>query len=159
MAREVRPPGPPRQFFGLGLPLLQRNPLQFLSDLAANYGDIVYFRSGREHFYLLNHPDFIKDVLLTSARKFAKGRALERTKLLLGEGLLTSEGDFHLRQRRLMQPAFHRDRIARYAEVMRANAERVGESWRDGETMDVAQEMMRLTLAIVAQTLFGADVS
>ena len=158
MARELRPPGPPRQFFGLGLPLLQRNPLQFLSDLAANYGDIVYFRSGREHFYLLNHPDFIKDVLLTSARKFAKGRALERSKLLLGEGLLTSEGDFHLRQRRLMQPTFHRQRIAGYGEAMVDFATRSRERWRNGQEIDVHAEMTALTLAIAGKTLFDADV-
>jgi cytochrome P450 len=158
MAREARPPGPPRQFFGLGLPLLQRDPLKFLSELAAEYGDVVYFRSGREHFYLLSHPDFVKDVLLTSARKFAKGRALERSKMLLGEGLLTSEGEFHLRQRKLMQPAFHRQRIAGYAEAMIEFATRSREGWQAGQEIDVHAEMTALTLAIAGKTLFDADV-
>jgi len=114
---------------------------------------------GPQHLYLTNHPDLIREVLVTRQRSFMKGRALQRTKLLLGEGLLTSEGEFHLRQRRLMQPAFHRDGLLRYAEVMVANAERTARAWRDGATIDVAREMMRLTLSIVAQTLFGSDVS
>jgi cytochrome P450 len=87
-----------------------------------------------------------------------KGRALQRTKVLLGEGLLTSEGELHQRQRRLAQPAFHRDRIARYAEQMIAHASRLGDSWRDGQRVDVAQEMMRLTLGVVAEALFGAEL-
>jgi cytochrome P450 len=77
---------------------------------------------------------------------------------LLGEGLLTSEGATHLRQRRLMQPAFHRDRIAAYADTMVAYADRLRGAWRDGATLDVAQEMNRLTLSIVGKTLFDADV-
>ncbi|HJT16858.1 MAG TPA: cytochrome P450 [Thermoanaerobaculia bacterium] len=152
------PPGPRAWVPGASLRAMQRDPLGFLTRIAREFGDVAHFTFGPQHLYLINHPDLIRDVLVTKQRAFMKGRALQRTKLLLGEGLLTSEGDFHIRQRRLMQPAFHRDRIARYAEVMRANAERVSESWRDGETMDVAQEMTRLTLSIVAQTLFGADV-
>lgn len=88
-----------------------------------------------------------------------KGRALQRTKVLLGDGLLTSEGDLHRRQRRLALPAFHRERIDRYAEVMVALGAAMRDEWRDGATINVAFEMMRLTLAVVAQTLFGTDVS
>jgi cytochrome P450 len=84
---------------------------------------------------------------------------LQRAKRLLGEGLLTSEGDFHRRQRRIAQPAFHRDRIASYAEKMVEYAARTRERWTDGATVDIHQEMMRLTLAIVARTLFDADVN
>ena len=87
-----------------------------------------------------------------------KGLALQRTKVVLGEGLLTSEGELHKRQRRLAQPAFHRDRITRYGQVMVEKTLRARERWRDGEEIDVAHEMMRLTLAVVATTLFGADV-
>ncbi len=76
----------------------------------------------------------------------------------IGEGLLTSEGEFHLRQRRLAQPAFHRQRIANYATTMTDYAQRTGERWQDGATLDISQEMMRLTLAIVGKTLFDADV-
>ncbi|HEY6843802.1 MAG TPA: cytochrome P450 [Thermoanaerobaculia bacterium] len=153
------PPGPRSWVPGASLRAMQRDSLGFLTRVAREFGDVAHFTFGPQHLYLVNHPDLIRDVLVTKQRAFMKGRALQRTKLLLGEGLLTSEGEFHMRQRRLMQPAFHRDRIARYAEVMRTNAERVAESWRDGETIDVAREMARLTLSIVAQTLFGADVA
>src|SRR5258707_3319636 len=83
---------------------------------------------------------------------------MRRAKVLLGEGLLTSEGQFHLRQRRLAQPAFHRQRIAGYAATMVGCGETAAARWTDGETRDISEEMMRLTLAIVAQTLFGAEV-
>lgn len=136
---------------------MQRDPLAFLTRLAREHGDVAHFTFGPQHLYLINHPDLIRDVLVTRQRSFMKGRALQRTKILLGEGLLTSEGDLHLRQRRLMQPEFHRDRLPRYAEVMLANAERMAGEWREDE-MDVAREMSRLTLSIVAQALFGTDV-
>ena len=152
------PPGPRANLFGIGLFPLGRDPLKYMTQLAERYGDIVYFRSGRERFFLLNHPDHIKDLLVTSARKFAKGRALERSRLLLGQGLLTSEGDFHLRQRRLMQPVFHRQRIAGYAEAMVAFAARLRERWSDEQVIDIHQQMTALTLAIAGKTLFDADV-
>src|SRR5438552_2369217 len=152
------PPGPRANLFGIGLFPLGRDPLQYMTQLAERYGDIVYFRSARERFFLLNHPDHIKDLLVTSARKFAKGRALERSRLLLGQGLLTSEGGFHLRQRRLMQPLFHRQRIAGYAEAMVAFAARLRERWSDGQVIDIHQQMTALTLAIAGKTLFDADV-
>jgi cytochrome P450 len=88
-----------------------------------------------------------------------KGLALQRAKRLLGEGLLTSEGDFHRRQRRLAQPAFHRHRITSYADVMTAYAAQTSQGWRNGETLDISEEMMRLTLGIVGKTLFDADVA
>jgi cytochrome P450 len=87
-----------------------------------------------------------------------KGEGLQRAKRLLGEGLLTSEGEFHLRQRRLAQPAFHRQRIAGYAATMVEYTARACDQWRVGETRDVAREVMRLTLAIAGKTLFDADV-
>jgi len=95
---------------------------------------------------------------VTNQNNFTKSRALQRAKVLLGEGLLTSEGALHLRQRRLVQPAFHRPRLIGYSKVMTAYALRTRERWRAGETLDVASEMMRLTLAVVGQTLFSADV-
>jgi cytochrome P450 len=97
-------------------------------------------------------------VLVTHNRKFMKGEGLQRAKRLLGEGLLTSEGEFHLRQRRLAQPAFHRQRIAGYAATMVEYADRACDRWQAGETRDVAREMMRLTLAIAGKTLFDANV-
>lgn len=139
---------------------MRRDPLAFLTRLTAESGDVlVPFHIGPQKAWLFTHPDSIRDLLVTHDRSFMKGRALQRTKVLLGEGLLTSEGELHRRQRRLAAPSFHRDRIARYAEVMKANAIATAESWRDGQEIDAAREMNRLALAIVAQTLFGTDVS
>jgi len=137
---------------------MQKQPIRFLTSLARDYGDVSHFSYGPQHLYFFNHPDLVRDVLVTKSASFMKGRALQRAKRLLGEGLLTSEGEFHRRQRRLAQPAFHRDRIQQYAAVMIDRAEATGAGWRDGESLDVHHEMMRLTLAIVARTLFGTDV-
>ena len=108
--------------------------------------------------YLLNRPDFIQEVLVNGHRSFMKSRVLQRAKTLLGEGLLTSEGDFHLRQRRLVQPAFYRDRLISYANTMSQCARIGAERWKAGDTRDMADEMMRITLAIVGQSLFSRDV-
>jgi cytochrome P450 len=155
------PPGPKSRIPGRILFILQRDRLAFVTRLA-RYGDIAYFTLGSERIYFLNRPEWIADVLVTHSRKFRKGPGLEVTKHLLGEGLLASEGDFHLRQRRLAQPAFHRQRIAAYASTMSCYARRLSDewshSWRPGERRDIHQDMMRLTLAIVGKTLFDADV-
>lgn len=132
--------------------------MKFLSRLAGEYGDVSRFRVGPQEFYFLNHPDYVKDVLVTHNEKFRKGRALERSKRLLGEGLLTSEGEHWRRQRRLAQPAFHRQRINAYGAIMVERAARMSEGWSDGERLDASEEMMRLTLSIVGKTLFDADV-
>jgi cytochrome P450 len=135
-----------------------RDPLQLLTRFAREYGDVTFFRLGAERCYLVNHPQFTRDVLVTHQRNFTKSRGLERAKKLLGDGLLTSEGAHHLRQRRLIQPAFHRDRIAGYAAVMVADAARMRERWQDGASMDIAKELMRVTFAIAGKTLFDTDV-
>jgi cytochrome P450 len=158
MSPDHFPPGPKRRFFGLDFIAFRRDPINFIQRAAREYGDISYFRMGPQDVYFLNHPDFIKDVLVTHQQNFTKGRALQRSKKLLGEGLLTSEGDFHRRQRRLAQPAFHRQQIATYGAAMTACAARMSEGWRDGETLNISHEMMRLTLAIVGKTLFDTDV-
>lgn len=152
------PPGPRSVIPGRALLAMRRDPLSFLTHIARNYGDIAHFKFGPQHVFLLNHPDLIKDVLVTHHRRFMKGRMIQEMKRLLGEGLLTSEGQFHLRQRRLAQPAFHRERIAAYAAVMVEYASRTSERWRHGATLDIAAEMMRLTLGVVGKTLFDADV-
>jgi cytochrome P450 len=113
---------------------------------------------GSQQSYLINHPDLARDVLITNHAKFHKGRALKRSKILLGEGLLTSEGEFHLRQRRMIQPVFHRQRIAAYAHSMIEYGEKMADSWKDDSEIDVSGEMMRLTLQIVGKTLFAAEV-
>ncbi|MEA2174415.1 MAG: hypothetical protein QOD00_2007 [Blastocatellia bacterium] len=153
-----RPPGPQGKLLKPNFLIFRRDPVSFMERMTREYGDIVYFKLGPQDVYFLNHPDFIKDVLVTHHQGFIKGRALQRSKRLLGEGLLTSEGQFHRRQRRLAQPAFHRQRIASYASVMTNYSVRAMERWQDGETLDISQEMMRLTLGIVGKTLFDADV-
>jgi cytochrome P450 len=108
--------------------------------------------------YLVNHPDYVREILVANQGNFIKSRGLRRAKLLLGEGLLTSEGQHHLRQRRLVQPAFHRERLAGYASAMSECAVRWRDRWQAGRTLDVSTEMPHLTLSIVARTLFSADV-
>lgn len=158
VAAARRPPGPRRRIPGEHMIAFRRDPLRFLSRLAREYGDASQFRVGPQVFYFLNHPEYVRDVLVTSHEKFHKGRALQRSKRLLGEGLLTSEGEHWQRQRRLAQPAFHRQRIHGYGRVMVEHAARFSGRWRDGETLAVSDEMMRLTLSIVGKTLFDAEV-
>lgn len=158
MATMLEAPGPKSLWPGGGMLPFRRDPLGFLTRLAREYGDVSQFRIGPIKMFLLNHPDYVRDVLVVNHEKFMKGRALQRSKRLLGEGLLTSEGEHHRRQRRLAQPAFHRKRISSYAAVMSDYAARHSSRWRDGETLDVSEEMMRLTLAVVGKTLFDTDV-
>ncbi len=152
------PPGPKSRIPFRYLRTMQRDPIPFLSRAAAEYGDAVFFRVGPQQIFLFNHPDLIRELLITQHRSFHKSRALQRSKVIFGEGLLTSEEEVHKRQRRLVQPAFHRERIGRYAEVMIDRAAKLSERWRDGEVLDVHHEMMGLTLSVVAKTLFDADV-
>lgn len=153
-----RPPGPKNSPIVGNFFAFRANPLVYLTNAARRYGDIVYFRVMKQHLYVLSHPDFVRDVLVTNQNNFVKSRALDRARILLGEGLLTSEGRHHLRQRRLVQPAFHRERLAGYAAAMSECAVRWRERVRPGH-MDIAREMPQLTLTIVAKTLFSADVA
>lgn len=137
---------------------MRSDPLGLLTSLARQHGDIADLSIGRRRVLLLSHPELVREVLVTQQRSFVKGEGLQRARALLGQGLLTSEGAQHLRQRRLVQPAFHRERIAKYATVMSGATERASAGWRDGTQIDVAHEMMRLTLAIAGKTLFDADV-
>lgn len=152
------PPGPRPLFPAINFVNLRRNPIRFLTRLTEQYGEVVYFKLGPQPVFLLNNPEHIRDVLITHNKQFMKGEGLQRAKRLLGEGLLTSEGEFHLRQRRLAQPAFHRQRIAAYGMTMVEYADRLSNRWQPGEELDVDREMMRLTLAIAGKTLFDADV-
>lgn len=152
-------PRGPRNLPILGnLASFRARPIEFLTGIARDFGDLPYFRLGPYHAYLINHPDYVRDILVTNQGNFIKSRALQRARILLGQGLLTSEGTFHLRQRRLVQPAFHRQRLAGYAAVMTECAARTRDRWTDGTTLDVSNEMMRLTLAVVGKTLFSADI-
>jgi cytochrome P450 len=157
MVNRAEPPSVRPDLFGGHFRTFRRDPIGFLTDLA-RLGDVTTFRMGNQPVFFINHPDLLRDLLVTSQNKFIKGIGLQRTKIFLGEGLLTSEGAFHLRQRRMMQPAFHRERISEYARSMIHYAEKMAEEWSDGEERDIDREMMRLTLAVVGKTLFSADV-
>jgi cytochrome P450 len=137
----------------------RRDPLRTLVDLERECGPAATFGVGPLRFVVLSDPELIKQLLVTQHRSFMKGRALQSTKRLLGEGLLTSEGEHHHRQRRLMQPVFHTQRIASYADCMARFANEAQAQWRDGAVLDVAEEMMRLTLRIVGKTLFNIDAT
>jgi cytochrome P450 len=153
------PPGPKGHVLVGSLPEFRRDVLGFLTACAQQYGDIVPIRLPGRRLILLNHPDLIENVLTAHARHTTKTLLLQSLRPVLGDGLLLSEGDTWLRQRRLIQPAFHRQRIAAYGDVMAGYAERAMEQWKDGETRDVHADMMAITQAIVAKTLFDADVS
>jgi cytochrome P450 len=151
------PPTVKTDFIGGHFRSFRKDPTEFLTKMSA-LGDVTTFKIGKVQAFLINHPDLIRDLLVTNHAKFIKGRALQRAKNLLGEGLLTSEKDFHLRQRRMIQPAFHRARINDYAKAMIEFSDQTSNEWRNGDVRDIDHEMMRLTLNIVGKTLFNADV-
>ncbi|OJH38939.1 cytochrome P450 [Cystobacter ferrugineus] len=155
-----RPPGP------RALPLLgslldfAKHPLAFIESCARDYGDVVYVDLLGAPTYMLQNPEHIEHVLVTRHRAYAKDKR-ERRMLggrLLGNGLLTNEGESWLRQRRLMQPAFHRQRLAAYGQVMAEHAGRQLATWHDGQVRDVYADMMRLTLGIVIKSLFDLEM-
>jgi cytochrome P450 len=152
-----RPPGPKPHFLIGNLPLASPDPLAVYARWAREYGDIFYYRAGWIHVYFLNHPELIESVLVRNHQNFQKGRVIRNSRWIFGEGLLTSEGEHWKRQRRLAQPAFHRERIASYASVMTNYAEQMLSQWQDGTVIDAHQEMMRLTLRIVVRALFGVE--
>lgn len=154
------PPGPKGQFLIGSLRAFGADRLAFLEELAREYGDISMLRLGPRKVYFLNHPDYVHYVLVKHPEKFHKSPMLKKnTRKAIGEGLLTSDGEFHARQRRLVQPAFHARRIASYADVMVDYTLRKLETWAAGSEVDAAHEMMELTMEIVAKALFDADVS
>jgi cytochrome P450 len=142
------------------MPEFNRDMLGFI-ERSRDHGDVVRMRFLYLTAFFLYHPNDIEFVLSTNAKNFIKSRSVRSPffQRLVGNGLLTSEGDFWRRQRRLAQPAFHRQRVSSYGEVMVEYAERLISSWSEGETRDIHQDMMRLTLEIVVRTLFNADVS
>ena len=158
-ARVARPPGPGavatlRQLVDREVPATD-----VLSAIARDYPRIAHLRLAGEHVYFLHHPDPVRELFVGQGRFTVKGRALQRSKALLGEGLLTSEGELWRRQRRLVQPAFHADRMRAYVDQMVASAgEHARSRWADGQQIDLASDMAALTLTIVGEALFGSDL-
>ena len=135
-----------------------QNPILLFQHLAEKYGRIAHYRVGPARFVFVNDPRYIQEVLVVQAEKFTKERTQRRSKMLLGEGMITAEGAAHRKQRQIALPAFHRERMAAYSEIMVARGQALCEEWREGETIDVAQEMMRLTLDIISRALFGVEL-
>jgi cytochrome P450 len=152
------PPGPKPKIPLINLFRFRRDSLAFLRDIAREYGDIVHFKMGPLRIVLLNHPDLIKEVLSTQHSNFVKGRPLEMAKVLLGEGLLTSEGEFHKRQSRIMQPAFHSKMMNLYMPAMTAYATRLMNGWEDGMRVDMMKEMVKMSTGIAGKTMFNVDI-
>jgi len=133
-------------------------PLKLLIDISHTYGDIAHFKFGSQNVYLLNNPDYIEDVLVTNYKKFIKSRGLQVSKRLLGNGLVTSEGEYHDLQRHLIQPTFYPKRIKTYSDMMIKQANDMCNSWHDGAILDIHKEMTKLTLAIICKTVLGYDI-
>ena len=134
------------------------NPILLFQHLVEKYGDIAHYKIGWNHIVFLNHPDYIREVLVVQNDNFIKERTVRRSKMLLGEGMITAEGNQHRVQRQVAQPAFHRQRIPEYATRMVQEAVALSNIWQDGEDRDIAIDMMRLTLNAVARTLFATDL-
>ena len=153
-----RPPGP------RGLPLIgeapsfARDPLAFLTGVAEKYGDIANFRLGGIDVYFVRHPDLVREVLITQRASFTMTSLRAKINAVVGEGLFTSRGELHARQRRLMLPVFRKSRIEAYAGQMAELSRRARDQWQSGATVDIADEMMKLTMLIAAQALFEQDI-
>src|SRR6266496_2087524 len=139
----TRPPGPEPHFLIGNFPLGRPDPLAVFTGWAREFDDIFYYRAGWIHVYFLNSPELIESVLVTNQQNFRKDRVIQNSRWFLGQGLLTSEGG---------------ERLALYARIINACAEEMLDSWKDGENRDVHQEMMQLTLRVVAKVLFSVDV-
>ena len=134
------------------------HPLEFVQSLRTE-GDVVAFRLGPQQAYAVNHPDLIRQMLVADAKKFEKGKMFEKGRLVARNGLFTSEGDFHLRQRRIIQPLFQHSHIARYTAAMWAVTQSRVDSWRDGQEVRVDQEFFSLALAVATKVLFSTEIS
>ena len=152
-------PGPARSFPFGSAKEFATDPPRFLNKIADEYGEIVRFYFFGRSFYMVNSPDYAREVLVTKVDAFPKAqRDIDILSKFLGNGLLTSGGDFHKQQRKLAQPVFHKQRIQSYAETMVDYTDKVTAGWKDGESRQICDEMMTLTMFIVSKTLFDADM-
>lgn len=153
------PRGPTYKIPGKLIRQFIHDPIKTLLTISQKYGDISYFKLGpKQHVYLINNPDYIEKVLIYDHRNFKKGKRLQVAKNILGEGLVTSEGDFHNRQRRLIQPIFHPRQIMSYASIMTDYAIHFRDRWKNEDTIDISEEMMELTLGIICKSVLNYDV-
>ncbi|MGE3799654.1 MAG: cytochrome P450 [Candidatus Kapaibacterium sp.] len=157
-AESLAPPSPPTRGFLGHYRQITTDPLRFFRESVRTYGDLVYLRVGKINIYLINDPEDIERMLVTENRNFLKPKLLHLAEETLGRGLLTSEGKFWLRQRRLAAPAFHKKRIEEYGRTMVEKTEKMLDFWNRTRHVDLHATMMALTLEIVTTTLFGTDI-
>jgi cytochrome P450 len=157
MPNNSLPPGPKGTLIGGSLRDYKEQRLDFFVRVAREYGDIATFRFGPRRMFLVNNPDLIEQVLLTDAKHYIKHFGARMYKPVLGNGLVTSEGDFWLRQRRLSQPAFLKNRVLSYAPVMNDLTRAMLAKWHPGQAVNIHEEFSSLTSAIALKTLFGLD--
>lgn len=153
------PPGPMSLLPLREVRAFRRDIIGFLTHMTDTYGDVSCFRIGPQLIYLVRHPVLVHETLVTRHASLEKTWIIGNATEGLGRGMLTSVGDFHRRQRKLVQPALHKDRIQAYAETMIRIADRVASDFQAETPVDMAEEMRRLTLSVVAQTLFGSDIA
>ncbi|MBW4037738.1 MAG: cytochrome P450 [Acidobacteria bacterium] len=134
-------------------------PIPLFEHLHQVFGKIAHYRFMGTTIVFVNEPEWINEILVNQASSFVRERTLKRMKILLGEGLITSDDPIHMRQRRIAAPAFHRQRIAGYADQIVANAAASAANWQAGQEIDISDEMMQLSLHIVAKTLFDSEVT
>jgi cytochrome P450 len=156
--RRRYPPGPSSILPSKLLNQFMRDPISTLMNIAYQYGEISHFKFGRLHIYLVNNPEQIENILIRDHKNFIKSRGLQVSRRLLGEGLVTSEGEYHDRQRRIIQPAFHPTRVKSYGQIMVDYAEHMSERWQDETIVDIHREMMHMTSAIIAKSVLGSDI-
>jgi cytochrome P450 len=157
MPKTTLPPGPKGTPLGGSLRDFNEQRLDFFLKVARDYGDLASFRFGPRRMFLASHPDLVEQVLVTDAKHYVKHFGARMYKPVLGNGLVTSEGDFWLRQRKLSQPAFLKNRVLSYAPVMSDLTRAMLAKWRPGEHVDIQYEFSTLTSAIALKTLFGLD--
>lgn len=138
--------------------LFRSDPLPFITDNARRFGDLFHLKVFGRHVFQANHPDLVHEMLLTDARHHHRGLVMQKAQIVLGKGLLSSEDPHHMRQRRLAQPAFHRDRIAAYGRTIGEYARQASVAWKHGETRDLHADMQLLSLRIVGKTMFNSEM-
>jgi cytochrome P450 len=138
--------------------LLRLSTHEFLEKNARTHGDLVHYKAFGRHVFQLNHPEMVPEVLIRDAAMHRRGIVMQRAKFALGEGLLTSEEPLHMRQRRLVQPAFHRARVAAYGETMLQFTQEMTDRWKSGATFDIHRSMLQLTLRIAGKCFFDSNV-
>jgi cytochrome P450 len=152
------PPGPSSIIPGKIIRQFARDPISTLTKIADEYGDISHFKLGRQHVYLINNPDYIERILIYDHSNFKKGQRLQTAKRVVGEGLVTSEGEFHKKQRKLIQPLFLPKKISSYGAIMTDRALGMIQQWKDGSIVNIHAELMKVTLSIICKSVMNYEM-